>query len=177
MIQIRDMTRMALCVALMAVCAWMTIPSPVPFTMQSFAVFFALGLLGGRRGSLCILAYILLGAVGVPVFSGFRGGVGVLLGSSGGFLIGFLAAGLVYSLLTRLRGESMKTMAAGMTLGMAAAYGLGSAWFYLVYLRSGQAATLGAVLSWCVWPFVLPDAVKIYLALLLCRRLRKRLGA
>ena len=176
MIRIRDLTRMALCVALMAVCAWLTVPSPIPFTLQSFAVFFALGLLGGRQGTLCILAYILLGAVGAPVFSGFRGGIGMLMGSTGGYLIGFIAAGAVYGLTVRLMGEGIKAMATGMALGMAVTYVFGTVWFCLAYARGGQAVTLGAVLSWCVWPFVLPDAVKIYLALLLSRRLKRRLG-
>ena len=72
----------------------------VPFTMQTFAVFLALGLLGGRRGTYAVLVYLLLGMIGIPVFSGFRGGPGVLLGTTGGYILGFLGSALVYWLMT-----------------------------------------------------------------------------
>ena len=70
-----DLTYMAVCAALIAVCAWITVPAAVPFTLQIFGVFCVLGLLGGKRGTVAILVYILLGAVGLPVFSGFNGGM------------------------------------------------------------------------------------------------------
>ena len=95
-----DMAYIALFAVLMAVCAWITIPMTVPFTLQIFAVFAALATLGGHRGTYAVAVYLLLGAVGVPVFSGFRGGIGVLLDTTGGYIIGFVAAALVYWLLT-----------------------------------------------------------------------------
>lgn len=70
---------------LIAICSWISIPMTVPFTLQTFAVFLAVGVLGGKRGSLAVLIYILLGAVGIPVFAGFSGGIGVLLGNTGGY--------------------------------------------------------------------------------------------
>ena len=79
-----DLVLIALFAALMALCAWVTVPYAVPFTMQTFGVFLALLLLGGKRGTICMAVYLLLGAVGLPVFSGFRGGVGALVGSTGG---------------------------------------------------------------------------------------------
>ena len=100
---VRDLTRVALMTAILAVCGWITIPLPepmVPFTLQTFGVFLCLLILGGRDGTLAIAAYLLLGAVGAPVFSSFRGGLGVLLGSTGGYLTGFLAMGLLYWALT-----------------------------------------------------------------------------
>ena len=98
-----DMAYIALFAVLMAVCAWITVPLPKPlvqFTLQTFAMFMALTTLGGRRGLYAMVVYLLLGAVGVPVFSGFRGGLGVLLDTTGGYIIGFAAAALVYWLLT-----------------------------------------------------------------------------
>ena len=68
----------AICAGFIAICSWISIPTAVPFTMQTFAVFFAVGFLGGKRGTAAVLIYILLGAVGLPVFSGFTGGLGVL---------------------------------------------------------------------------------------------------
>lgn len=97
-----DLTYTALFAVLMAVCAWISIPVPkpmVPFSMQTFAVFAALAVLGGRRGTYAVSAYLLLGAVGLPVFAGFRGGLSVLLGSTGGYLIGFMGTALVFWLM------------------------------------------------------------------------------
>ena len=97
-----DLAYVAVCAALMAVCSWISIPATVPFTLQTFAVFCSLGLLGGRRGTAAILVYLLLGALGVPVFAGFSGGIGILFGTTGGYLLGFILMGLVYWLGERL---------------------------------------------------------------------------
>ena len=85
-INVRSMCYVGVFAALMAVCAWISIPTPwdVSFTMQTFAIFAAFGLLGGKRGTIALAVYLVLGAVGLPVFSNFRGGVGVLLGTTGG---------------------------------------------------------------------------------------------
>ena len=71
------MVQIALFAAIIAVCSWIQIPMTVPFTMQTFAVFCALATLGGKGGTISILIYIVLGAVGVPVFAGFTGGIGI----------------------------------------------------------------------------------------------------
>ena len=88
------MVQIALFAAIIAVCSWIQIPMTVPFTMQTFAVFCALATLGGKGGTISILIYIVLGAVGVPVFAGFTGGIGILFGTTGGYIIGFLFTGL-----------------------------------------------------------------------------------
>lgn len=86
--------------ALLAICAWICIPVlHITYTLQTFAIFLALFTLGGKWGTLTIGIYLLLGAVGVPVFSGFRGGFGALLGVTGGFLWGFLLSGILYWML------------------------------------------------------------------------------
>ena len=102
---LRDMVLCALFAAILAVSAWLTVPGEVPFTLQTFGVFAALGLLGGKRGTIAIALYLVLGAVGLPVFSGFRGGFGVLLGTTGGYIFGFLLSGLLYWALTALLGN------------------------------------------------------------------------
>ena len=76
----KDMAYIALLVVLIAVCSWISIPSVVPFTMQTFGVFCAVGLLGGFRGTVAVLIYILMGLIGLPVFSNFNGGAGYLMG-------------------------------------------------------------------------------------------------
>jgi biotin transport system substrate-specific component len=72
----KDFAYIGLFAVIIAICSWLSVPATVPFTLQTFAVFCALGLLGGKRGTLAVLVYLLLGAVGLPVFSGFMGGFG-----------------------------------------------------------------------------------------------------
>lgn len=170
-----DLAYMALFAVLMAVCAWITLPLPVPFTLQTFAVCAAMGILGGRRSTWAVAVYLLLGAVGLPVFSGFKGGLGALLGTTGGYILGFLAMPLVYWLVTALLGERLPVMAAAMVLGLAVCYAFGTIWFVALYTRTSGPITVGAALGMCVVPFVVPDLVKMGLALALSRRLRDRL--
>ena len=99
---ILSMVYIALMAVIIAVCSWISIPGPVPFTLQTFAVFSALLLLGTRNGILSITVYLLLGAVGVPVFSGFSGGLSHLVGPTGGYLIGFLVMGFFYGIVTNI---------------------------------------------------------------------------
>lgn len=151
--------------ALLAICAWLSIPvGDIAVTMQTFGVFLALGLLGGRWGTVSILIYLLLGAVGMPVFSGFQGGFGVLLGATGGYLWGFLVSGLLYWTLERF--GKLPAMIAGLL----ACYVCGSLWF--LYWSGGG---LIFVLLRCVVPYLIPDALKLGLACTLSRRLSKHL--
>ena len=159
------MVRCALFAALIAVCSWISVPvSDIAFTLQTFGIFLTLGLLGGKRGSAAVLIYLLLGAAGMPVFSGFRGGIGVLAGVTGGYLWGFLLAGLIYRAL-----ESFGKLPA-MIAGQVACYLCGCFWFYL-YAGGGLALIIGR----CVLPYLIPDAVKIALAYILTRRLQRHL--
>ena len=170
-----DLAYVAVCAALMAVCSWISIPAAVPFTLQTFAVFCSLGFLGGKRGTAAILVYLLLGAVGVPVFAGFSGGIGILFGTTGGYLLGFILMGLVYWLGERLSMDSRNIRIISMILGLLLCYAFGTAWFMFVYARQSGAIALGTALAWCVIPFLLPDLVKLGLALLLSGWLRKAL--
>ena len=172
---VRDMTRCALLAVVLAVCAWISIPTTVPFTLQTFGVFLALGLLGGRLGCRSILVYVLLGALGAPVFHGFTGGMGILLSGSGGYIVGFLLTGLIYWAVTACFGERPAVMAAAMALGLAAFYAFGTLWFMAVYARTAGPIGLGAALGLCVFPFLIPDAVKLLLALALSRQLKRLL--
>ena len=88
--KVRDIIYIGIFAVLISICAWITVPTAVPFTLQSMGVFTAVGLLGGKRGSLAVVTYILLGMIGLPVFSGFSGGIGVILNATGGYIIGFL---------------------------------------------------------------------------------------
>ncbi len=175
-LDVRAMVLASIFAALMAVCAWISLPVlETAFTMQTFGVFLALGILGGKWGTAAVLIYLLLGAAGLPVFSGFRGGLGILLGPSGGYLLGFLASGIVYWLVVAVLGEKQWTRLAGMVLGQLACYGFGSLWFALFYLGKEGGASLAAVVLACVAPYLIPDGCKLTLAFFLSRRLRRQL--
>lgn len=168
-----DLAYMAICAALIAVCSWITIPSMVPFTMQTFAVFCVLAILGGRRGTVSVLIYILLGAVGLPVFSGFKGGIGTLLGTTGGYIMGFILMGLIYWLAEKLFGLKLPVQIGAMVLGLLVCYAFGTVWFLQVYARQSGLIGVGTALSWCVLPFLLPDFGKMALAIFIAGRVRK----
>ena len=168
-----DLAYMAMCVALMAICSWISIPTTVPFTLQTFAVFVTVALLGGKRGSLAVFIYILLGAIGVPVFAGFIGGMGILLGNTGGYIIGFILSALVMWLMEKILGNKTWVLAVSMVLGLLVCYSFGTAWFMILYTKNVGVIGLSMALSWCVIPFIIPDIIKIAVALIVSNRLRK----
>lgn len=171
-----EIVYIAMFAALMAVCSWISVPTSVPFTMQTFAVFTALQLLGGRRGFFAILTFLLLGAAGAPVFAGFTGGIGIVLGSTGGYLVGFLLMALIYQAAEKLFGGKAWVRIAALAVGLAVCYAFGTAWFMFVYMRDGGAISVGTALSWCVLPFVIPDILKMVLSWGVASALRKRIS-
>ena len=165
-----DITVVAISAALIAVCSWISIPvGPVPFTLQTLAVLAVLLTTGGRRGTLAIVIYLALGLVGVPVFSGFKGGPAAFAGPTGGFLIGFAAAALVFWLLEKLVfARLMTTKTRRFVFGIVSSvifelvmYAIGVIWFMTVYAAQTGPVGLVTVLGWCVLPFIIPDLVKI----------------
>ncbi len=175
-VSVFDITCVAAGAALIAVCSWVTVPLPaVPVTLQTFAVFAALGILGGARGTAAVAVYIALGAAGVPVFSGFNGGLGALLGATGGYILGFLFSALLYWLITSLWKRPALPRIVGMIAGLAVCYAFGTVWFAVVYSRASGPIGFGAALMKCVVPFLLPDAVKLALAYAVSSAVKKRL--
>lgn len=168
----KDMVYIAMFACLMAICAWISIPGQIPFTLQTMGVFLAVGLLGGRRGTLAILVYVLMGAIGLPVFSGFAGGFGKLLGATGGYIVGFLFSALIMWAMEAIPGKKKWVLPLSMVLGLLACYAFGTAWFLVVYTKSKGAISLAAVLGMCVIPYIIPDAIKIACALVLTKVLK-----
>lgn len=167
--------RLALCAlfaALTAVCSQIQIPLPmVPINLALFAVHLSGALLGPAYGALSMLVYMLLGAAGIPVFVGFMSGVGVLLGKTGGYVLGYCLCAIVVGLFARRVGRSFPLLCAGMAAGLLACYALGTLFFMFV-----SGLNVWASLGYCVFPFLPGDAVKIALAALLARRLEKPLA-
>lgn len=170
---VKELCACALGAALIAICAWISIPAAVPFTLQTFAICLVTGLLGLKCGTVSVVVYLLLGAVGLPVFSGFGGGLGKLLGTTGGYLIGFIFTALTVGLFTKLLGKKIWVLVISMVLGIALCYVFGTAWFMILYTRANGPVGLVTVLGWCVFPFLIPDGIKIALATVLVQRLGK----
>ena len=165
----------ALFAALIAVCSWIAIPVPqtgISFTLQTFAVLLAAALLGWKTGTAAVLCYILIGAVGAPVFSGFRGGVGVLAGVTGGYIIGFVLTALIVGAARDIFGMKILPLAGAMIVGILVCYAFGTAWFCIIY--EGE-MSFGSALSICVLPYLPFDAIKIAAALLIARKTYKHI--
>lgn len=161
--KLQKMVRCGCCAALLAVCAWLALPvGEISITLQTFGIFLTLMLLGGGWGTVACVIYLLLGAVGLPVFSGFQGGVGILLGPTGGYLWGFLILSLCYWFLRKPLGEFVS-----MVLGLLLCYACGTLWFSVSY-----GGTMWVVLLQCVAPYLLPDLLKLFLAGFIRKRIK-----
>ena len=169
----QDITYIGLFTVLIAICSWISIPTTVPFTLQTLGVFLTIGLLGGKRGTISIIIHIVLGAVGLPLFAGFSGGVGIIMGNTGGYILGFLFTGLIMWAIEKLFGNSYLTLAVSMVIGLIVCYAVGTLWFITVYTQNTGSIGVISVLGLCVFPFIIPDLIKIIVALYLTKRLKK----
>ncbi len=161
----RRLTAAALFAALMALCAWLQLPTgAVPVTLQTLGLFLCLQLLGGKWGSVAIFVYLCLGILGLPVFSGFQGGLGTLAGPTGGCLVGFMLTALTYWAATRLLPRRPWTEPVALLAGLLLCYLSGWLW----YRRFGP-VSFGL---WCL-PYLLPDLAKLVFSWFLAQRLKR----
>lgn len=167
----KDYTYIAIFAAIICISAWICIPATPPFTMQVFAVSLCCGILGAKKATLSLLIYMLLGAVGLPVFSGFRSGAAVLFGATGGYVLGFLPFAALSGWLCR-RAKNLFQLVLSLLAGLVACYISGTLWYSAFFL--GDGGVLAAIL-YCVVPFLIPDLIKIFLAALCIRKLKKSL--
>ena len=183
--KIYDLVYIAVGTVLIIICSWISIPAVVPFTLQTFAVFAVISMIGGKRGTISVLIYIILGAIGVPVFHSFTGGIGILIGTTGGYIIGFIFMGLIFwasEVLFKEKITSLKVnfkniaaRAVTMIIGLIVCYAFGTAWFIVAYARSNEPVGFGTALVMCVIPFIIPDLAKMAVAILISLRVRKLL--
>lgn len=166
-----DIAYTAVGIVIITICSWISIPLTVPITLQTFAVFLIIGLLGGKKGTTAIFIYILLGIIGIPVFAGFTGGPGVIFGNLGGYIVGFLFAALFMWGVEKFFGRSLPVLGISMVLGLIICYIVGTVWFMAVYAASSGTIGIFTILGMCVIPFIIPDLLKIMLALTLIKRL------
>ena len=166
----KDLTYIAAGTALITVCSWIAVPMAVPFTLQTFAVCLIAALFGMRRGMCSVAVFILLAAIGLPVLAGFKGGVGALLGTTGGYVVGFLFTAFVVGAAAERWGRSWKVLVPAMAVGIVLCYTFGTTWFVLVYMKNTGPIGIGTALGWCVLPYIPADAAKIVLASVLAAR-------
>jgi biotin transport system substrate-specific component len=160
----RNLVLCAMCAAITCILAPLSIPMAggVPISLATFAVMLAGVLLGGSLGAISQLIYVLLGAVGLPVFAGWTGGLGNILGMTGGYIIGYIPCawltGLIYKKFGSKAKKSVKIlfMVLGMVAGTIALYVIGTAWFMFV-----TGMNLTSSLAACVIPFIPGDFIKM----------------
>lgn len=170
--KINELTEIALTVAFIAVCSFVTVSGAVPFTLQTLGIFLALGFLGGRKGTVAVVCYVLLGLAGAPVFSGFRGGFPVLAGATGGYIFGFIVGALAYWGISVLFGNKLYVKAVGMAVTLAVVYCVGTAWFAFVTGKT-KSVDFASVFAVCVLPFIPFDVAKIAVAIAIIKPLSK----
>ncbi len=174
--KIESMAKIAFAIALIIICSWTALPSAIPITLQTFAIFAALGLLGGRNGTVAVVCYVVIGMLGLPVYSHFKGGIGIVLHDvSGGYIVGFILIALIYWLVVRFFGRSMTVEIIAMLLGLLACYVAGTAWYVWINVNDHKAVEFMEILSVCVTPFIIPDLAKLFAATALVRKLRKHM--
>lgn len=161
-IRTKQMVLIALMTAVTCVLGPLSIPlpfSPVPISLTNFAIFLAIFVLGMKSGTISFIIYLLLGAVGVPVFSSFRGGFQVLAGPTGGYLIGFIFLALIMGFALDHFDRKLVPTIIGMIIGMAVCYAFGTVWLAkLLSLSFKEGLMMGVI------PYLAGDAAKIVIA-------------
>lgn len=161
----------ALMAALMCILGPVTIPiGAVPISLMVLVMLLSVYLLGWKLGTLSVLLYLAIGAVGLPVFSGYQGGLAKLAGPTGGYLLGYVPMAIIAGLFIEKSGAKILWSVLGMVLAVAVLYAFGTAWFVLQ-----MQCTVGYALTVCVLPFLAFDAAKIAVALVAGGLLRRRL--
>jgi len=167
-ISIYEMATCALFAAIICILGPMSIPiGPIPISLTNLVLYVAVYILGTRGTSISYLIYLLLGAFGLPVFSGYSGGLSKLTGPTGGYLIGFIFMIIISGVVMKLSKSNPFITALGMVAGTAVAYLFGTIWFMKV-----ADYTLGAALAVCVVPFIPFDLGKIVIATILGKAVR-----
>lgn len=160
----------ALMAAVICVVAPISIPiGPVPISLTNFAIYLALYVLDWKKGTISYLIYLLIGLIGLPVFSGFTGGIAKLAGPTGGYIIGFIPMAIIAGLaIDKFKPRWIHLL--GMIIGTVVCYAFGTLWFCL---QSGSDVL--SALSLCVFPFIPVDLIKMIIVISFAPIIRKKL--
>ncbi len=159
-LSVYQMAAAALMTAVLCVLGPLSIPiGPVPISLTNFVIYITLYLLGTKLGTLSYCIYLLLGTAGLPIFSGYSGGLAKLAGPTGGYLVGFIAMAVIAGIFIQKNHGKTVMSVLGMILGTLAAYAFGTIWFVF---EAG--CTIWYALTVCVFPFLIGDAAIILIA-------------
>lgn len=168
--KLNSLTFTALFCCIIIICSQISIPFPIPFTLQVFGVFLSLYVLGAKRGILCVILYIALGSAGLPVFSSFRGGFACLFDAFGGYLWGFIIAALIYLLLENFAKKEKAYAFCVMLLSLILCHISGGLWYYFCFAKNAHFFEIIVVF---ILPYLILDIFKIIFALFLGEKLKK----
>ena len=170
--RIFDITVMSVCTASIIISAWLTIPFFIGITLQTLAIFLVCLIFKFKISFFSILSYILIGALGLPVFSGFNSGIAAIVGSTGGFILSFMLFPVIFMLFGNHYRKSHMLRIISMISCLLICYLSGTLWYCLIFCSGGLNNIWGAM-TVCVFPFIIPDIIKIFLADLIYSRLHK----
>lgn len=169
--KLKDLVFTALFAAIICVLAPFVIPvGPIPLSLATFAIYIAASVIDWKYGTLAVIVYILIGTAGLPVFSGFSGGVMKIAGPTGGYIVGYIVCALVIGLIVDRNEKKKWVYPVAMIVGTALLYACGTARFINL-----TGTTLTGALTVCVIPFLIGDAIKIILASVIAPKLRTML--
>lgn len=170
-LNVYNMASIGVMTAIICVIGPLAIPiGPVPISCTNLVIYFALYVLGSKRGAISCIVYIIIGAVGLPVFSSFTGGLSKLVGPTGGYIVGFIFMALIAGFFIDKYTEKWYLCLFGMIVGTAACYMLGSLWLsYEAHISIKSAIYVGVV------PFVAEDILKMAVAAFIGPKIRKKL--
>ena len=164
----------ALFAVIILVCSQIAIPFVIPFTLQSLGVFLAFGILGGKKGLISFLLYLALGLVGVPISASGEVGIGVFVGPTAGYFIGWIICGVIFWVFESRTGNTNKIRILFLSIGTICCYITGSVWFAFVYSYNNASIGIWSALCYCVFPFIAFDAIKLFVANVITDKIRKK---
>lgn len=170
---IYQIAMIAVMTAVTCVLAPLSLPiGPVPISLTNLVIYFSLYILGLKKGTISYVIYLLIGLVGVPVFSGFTGGAGKLFGPTGGYLIGFIPMALIAGIFIQKFYKKWYLCLIGMILGTVVCYAIGTAWLSVQAHMDLRAALFAGVI-----PFIAGDLIKMVIAMIIGPKIRRQLMA
>ena len=171
---IKEIVIIAIYIALLTIFSWISIPSIVPFTLQTFMIFIIAYTLKLKSALCVVVIYLVLGIIGVPVFSSFNSGLSYFLGSTGGFLLGFIPMVVIINVLsiknnneTKVKNYIYQVLIS--LLGLIICYIMGLVWFMFIYKAP---YTLSKALFAVIIPFIVPDIIKMVIAMIVSKRIK-----
>ena len=160
-------------VCILTVCSWIKFPLLVPITLQTLGVFLISGIFNFKISFTSLIIYIILGMLGLPVFSSLEGGLGVVLGPTGGYILSFIFVPIIIAVCRKfLKGKEFIRCGLSLFFSQLLIYLMGTLWFVLVYLKEGEQYFFTALLTTVV-PFLIFDMIKIIISNIIIIRIKK----